>query len=224
MTIAQCLQDDPTCETSPKLAEAIIKKIVDEATEANRVIVNLKRFDISYLTTEQQHQVMQVLNTENCTCGCGMTITNCLRDDPTCETSPQLARIVVDAVVSGVAGASSANTQQNAPQSDQGNWYNEVVGRQLVYIYVGKGYREKHQIWLCSDGSFQSSGQGGSISSLGSAAFSDGGNYGRWAVNGNVLTLAYANGGTAQLSLSFYDGFLYLNDTKYFRTENDLCN
>ncbi len=89
---------------------------------------------------------------------------------------------------------------------------------------MGMDYREKYQIGLCSDGSFQSSGQGGSVSSLGSTAFSDGGNSGKWSVEGNILTLNYANGATKNYTSSIYDGFLYPNDTKYYRTENDVCN
>ncbi len=221
MTIAECLSDDPSCEVSPVLAKKIIDDIANEITA-----VDLKRADISHLTIKQQYQVLEIFTTQNCTCGCGMTVADCLMNDPTCDVSPQIAKVVIDAIASGNTVASSENPNPNPNQmkSDKGEWYQEVVGRQLVYIYVGMGYREKYQIWLCSDGSFQSSGQGGSVSSLGSAAFDDGGSSGNWAVQGNVLTLAYRNGTTSNFTLSFYDGFLYLNETKYYRTENDVCD
>ena len=219
MTIAECLTDDPSCDVSPELAKVIIDEISNESAP-----IALKRIDISHLTTKQQNQIIEVLNTQNCTCGCGMTITKCLIDDPSCDVSPNLAQVVVNAIVSGKTVASSNNSKPNQLKSDNGKWYQEVVGRQLVYIYVGMGYREKYQIWLCSGGSFQSSGQGGSVSSLGSGAFSDGGNSGNWAVNGNILTLAYASGETKNFTLSIHEGFLYLNNTKYYRTDNEVCN
>jgi len=153
-----------------------------------------------------------------------MTIAKCLVEDPTCEVSPKLAMAVIENVAPAAASAStSVPSEPKGLKSDGGEWYKEVVGRQLLYIYVGNGYRQKEKIWLCSDGTFQSSGYGGSISSLGSAAFSDGGRHGNWAVNGDTLTLAFRNGSTAKYKLSFYDGFLYLDNTRYFRVDNDVC-
>ena len=218
LTIAKCLADDPTCDTSPKLA----KKVIEEVVKATPKI-DLKRVDISHLSNEQRAEVYKVLSENKCTCGCGLTIAKCLAEDPTCEVSPKLAMAVVENITSEKSVSSPVSSGVKGLKSDQGKWYKEVVGRQLVYICVGNGYREKEQIWLCSNGTFQSSGQGGSISSLGSAAFSDGGYQGKWGVNGDILTLAFSNGSTAKYKLSFYDGFLYLDNTRYFRVDNDVC-
>ncbi len=218
MTIAKCLVDDPECETSQKLARKVVDEVIKKTPK-----IDLKRIDISHLSNEQQVDVYKVLSGNNCTCGCGLTIAKCLVDDPTCEVSPKLAMAVIENIAPGKSVSLPVSSGVKGLKSDQGKWYKEVVGRQLVYIYVGNGYREKEQICLCSNGTFQSSGQGGSISSLGSAAFSDGGRQGNWAVNGDILTLAFSNGSAAKYKLSFYDGFLYLDNTRYFRTENDMC-
>ncbi len=216
MTVATCLAEDPTCETAPKLARQVIAETVKKFPK-----IDLKRVDLSPLSAQQQIAAYKSLSTNTCTCGCGMTIAKCLVDDPSCETSPRLAREIIARLAATAPPAKQ--TARPAIQSDQGKWYREVVGRKLLYIYVGNGYRKKEQIWLCSDGSFQSSGYGGSLSSLGSAAFSDGVGRGKWAVNGDVLSLVFSNGSVAKYKLSFYDGYLYLDNTRYFRTENDLC-
>ena len=218
MAVTQCLADDPDCDVSPKIAQNVIRGIINKTPK-----IDLKRVDISHLSPAHQQAVFSVLSSSNCTCGCGMTIAKCLVDDPTCEVSPELAKAVIAKVAQTVTPPAASHGQSKALRSDGGKWYKEVAGKQLLYIYTGNGYRRKEKIWLCSDGSFQSSGYGGSISSLGSAAFSDGGRSGRWAVNGDVLTLAFSNGNTAKYKLSFYKGFLYLDNTRYFRLENDLC-
>gem|GEM_PF-6854416 len=218
MTIATCLVDDPTCETSPELARKVVDEIINETPK-----IDLKRVDILHLSNEQQVEVYKVLSSKNCTCGCGMTLAKCLVDDPTCDVSPKLAMAEIKRSAPEKSGPTPGASIARRLKSDRGKWYKEVVGKQLVYIYVGNGYRKKEKIWLCSDGTFQSSGYGGSISSLGSVAFSDGGRHGNWAVNSDILTLAFGNGSSAKYKLSLYDGFLYLDNTRYFRTANDVC-
>ncbi|MFB3081529.1 MAG: hypothetical protein ACE1Y1_07180 [Nitrosomonadaceae bacterium] len=218
MTIATCLVDDPTCETSPELARKVVDEVINETPK-----IDLKRIDISHLSKEQQVEIYKIFSSNNCTCGCGMTIAKCLVDDPTCDVSPKLAMAEIKRIAPEKSDFTPDASVAKGLKSDQGKWYKEVVGQQLVYIYVGNGYRKKEKIWLCSDGTFQSSGYGGSISSLGSVAFSDGGRHGNWAVNNDILTLAFGNGSTAKYKLSLYDGFLYLDNTRYFRTANDVC-
>ena len=57
--------------------------------------------DLSGLTPEQKKQVLHRLNTENCTCGCDMTVAECRITDSPCPTSRDLAAKVVKEVVHG---------------------------------------------------------------------------------------------------------------------------
>lgn len=44
----------------------------------------------------QKTAVLQALNAENCTCGCGLTVAKCRVDDPSCPVSQPLAQSIVD--------------------------------------------------------------------------------------------------------------------------------
>jgi len=104
--------------------------------------------------------------------------------------------------------------------SDQGEWYQRLAGQQLVSISVGTGYRTREQTYLCTDGTFLTNQESGSVTSLGTAAFG-GNSAGRWAIAGDRITLAYGSGETVGYTLSMVDGPLYLDDWRYFWTEND---
>jgi len=47
--------------------------------------------DLSGLSDADRIEALKRLNTEKCTCGCGLTVAQCLVDDPTCGTSPTIA-------------------------------------------------------------------------------------------------------------------------------------
>jgi hypothetical protein len=47
------------------------------------------------LTPEQKTKALQQLNTEHCTCGCGLTVAQCRVDDPSCSVSLPLAQSIV---------------------------------------------------------------------------------------------------------------------------------
>ncbi|HEY7371916.1 MAG TPA: thioredoxin domain-containing protein [Polyangia bacterium] len=54
------------------------------------------------LTTAQKVTVMQALNERDCECGCGMgKIAGCIKKDPNCPRSPNLARAAIDMVKQG---------------------------------------------------------------------------------------------------------------------------
>jgi protein-disulfide isomerase len=54
------------------------------------------------LTTAQKVTVMQALNERDCECGCGMgKIAGCIKKDPNCPRSPNLARAAIDLVKQG---------------------------------------------------------------------------------------------------------------------------
>jgi hypothetical protein len=54
------------------------------------------------LTDPQKTTVLQALNERNCECGCGMgSLAICLKKDPNCPRSPQMAKLAVDLVKQG---------------------------------------------------------------------------------------------------------------------------
>lgn len=54
--------------------------------------------DLTSLTTAQRETALKRLNTEKCTCGCGLTLAACRINDTTCGVSLPLARQVVKAI------------------------------------------------------------------------------------------------------------------------------
>jgi thiol-disulfide isomerase/thioredoxin len=48
--------------------------------------------DLSKLTAAQKEQVLKQLNTDHCTCGCGLTLAQCRINDPSCTVSLPLAQ------------------------------------------------------------------------------------------------------------------------------------
>ena len=187
--------------------------------------------DLSRLTPQQQARVATAMTTTLCTCGCELTVAACLIDDPSCDVAPAIAQSIIDEVTRNPTPAADATpASPTSPAaaggdglvSDGGEWNQRLGGQQLVYIYVGASYRTRERTWLCSDGTFQTDREDGSVSSLGTAAFGDGA-AGRWAIVGDTLTLASAGGERVSYALSMVDGTLYLDNWRYFWTENDRC-
>jgi thiol-disulfide isomerase/thioredoxin len=56
---------------------------------------------LSALTPAQREQVLRRLNTESCTCGCGLTMAQCRINDPGCVVSLPAAQQVVAGIVGG---------------------------------------------------------------------------------------------------------------------------
>jgi thiol-disulfide isomerase/thioredoxin len=61
------------------------------AAQANKI----PGIDLSTLSPERRAEALQALNTEHCTCGCGLTLAQCRLDDPDCTVSLPLAQEVV---------------------------------------------------------------------------------------------------------------------------------
>jgi thiol-disulfide isomerase/thioredoxin len=57
------------------------------------------------LTADQKKRALRRLNTENCTCGCNLTLSECRVNDTECPVSGKLAAQVVKEVVSGAKPA-----------------------------------------------------------------------------------------------------------------------
>src|ERR1700689_106456 len=54
------------------------------------------------LTPQQKVTALQALNERDCECGCGMgKIAGCLKKDPNCPRSPNLARVAIDMAKQG---------------------------------------------------------------------------------------------------------------------------
>jgi thiol-disulfide isomerase/thioredoxin len=58
------------------------------AAQANKI----PGIDLSKLSAERRAEALQALNTEHCSCGCGLTLAQCRLDDPDCTVSLPLAQ------------------------------------------------------------------------------------------------------------------------------------
>lgn len=107
------------------------------------------------------------------------------------------------------------------------SWQQYMQGRYIVRYYTGSGYREKHEMWLCSDGSFATNFNSGGYSMDGfSGAFGDN-TIGRWEAQGSInqvgiLQLTYNNGERNSYQIELHDS-LFLNGTKWLRGDNERC-
>lgn len=59
--------------------------------------------DFKGLTPEQKRAALKRLNSETCTCGCGLTIAQCRINDSSCTTSKQLAADIIREIRSGTS-------------------------------------------------------------------------------------------------------------------------
>ena len=111
--------------------------------------------------------------------------------------------------------------------STNGELANYLKGRYLVRFYSGNGYSEKHEIWLCSNGEFRSSFDGGGFTQgVASGAFG-GTRIGRWGALGSrangSLTLTASDGSVSRFDIREVSEGLMLNGTKWLRGNNELC-
>ena len=70
---------------------------VQNAAQANKI----PGIDLASLSPDARAKVLQVLNTEHCTCGCGLTVAQCRIDDETCSVSLPLAQALVKKASAG---------------------------------------------------------------------------------------------------------------------------
>ena len=73
------------------------KARVQNAAQANKI----PGIDLAELSPDARAKVLQALNTEHCTCGCGLTLAQCRIDDETCTVSLPLAQDLVKKVGAG---------------------------------------------------------------------------------------------------------------------------
>lgn len=60
-----------------------------------RTALTFPKVNLSDLTPSQRGEALKMLREENCPCGCGMKLAQCLIDDPTCPKSPSIGSHVV---------------------------------------------------------------------------------------------------------------------------------
>src|SRR4051812_7672791 len=77
-------------------AEDEDKERVKNAAQANKI----PGVDLAGLPPEKRARVLQALNSEHCTCGCGLTLAQCRVDDPTCNVSLPIAQALVKKITS----------------------------------------------------------------------------------------------------------------------------
>jgi thiol-disulfide isomerase/thioredoxin len=70
---------------------------VQNAAQSNKI----PGIDLAGLSPDDRANVLQQLNTEHCTCGCGLTLAQCRVDDPTCGVSLPLAQALVKKIAPG---------------------------------------------------------------------------------------------------------------------------
>ena len=73
------------------------KERVQNAAQANKI----PGVDLAGLSPDARAKVLQALNTEHCTCGCGLTVAQCRIDDETCTVSLPLAQELVKKIAAG---------------------------------------------------------------------------------------------------------------------------
>jgi thiol-disulfide isomerase/thioredoxin len=61
-------------------------------------VTDVPDLPLKELTPKQREEALRRLNSEKCTCGCGLIVGRCRVDDPTCTTSPGLAKKIFDQV------------------------------------------------------------------------------------------------------------------------------
>lgn len=85
-----------------------VKKVDDPNKMNPEDVAQLKEIpgiDLSKVPEAKRSEVLQALNSENCTCGCGLTVAKCRIDDPSCTVSPEVGKKIVDRII----GAKSLN-------------------------------------------------------------------------------------------------------------------
>jgi thiol-disulfide isomerase/thioredoxin len=94
------LETQALAGTNPTLtivdAEDEDKARVASAAQANKI----PGVDLAGLSAEQRATVLATLNSEHCSCGCGLTVAQCRVDDPTCNVSLPLAQQIVEKIAS----------------------------------------------------------------------------------------------------------------------------
>lgn len=74
--------------------------------------------DLSKLQGQQKEQFMKLLESSECTCGCGMKLSQCMLDDPTCPVAPRLAQTALDKFLAGDSSYTPVVSEHNHSADD----------------------------------------------------------------------------------------------------------
>jgi thiol-disulfide isomerase/thioredoxin len=95
------LETEALAGTNPTLqivyAEDEDKVRLANAAQANKI----PGIDLSKLPPDKRAEALKQLNSEHCTCGCGLTLAQCRLDDPDCGVSLPLAQKLVEKIEDG---------------------------------------------------------------------------------------------------------------------------
>jgi thiol-disulfide isomerase/thioredoxin len=100
-TSVAALETEALAGTNPALqivyAEDEDKVRLANAAQANKI----PGIDLSKLPPDKKAEALKQLNSEHCTCGCGLTLAQCRLDDPDCGVSLPLAQKLVEKIEGG---------------------------------------------------------------------------------------------------------------------------
>ena len=74
---------------------ARVERVEDPArlsVEGVAQIKDVPGVDLSRIPAERKAEALQALNSDNCTCGCGLSVAKCRIDDPQCDVSLPIAK------------------------------------------------------------------------------------------------------------------------------------
>ena len=85
-TAEQASSLEQTASSMEQMASHV-RQTADNAAQANKI----PGVDLSKLAPEKRAEALKALNSEHCTCGCGLTLAQCRLDDPNCSVSLPVA-------------------------------------------------------------------------------------------------------------------------------------
>lgn len=97
-----------TTERETRALAGLTKNVAIELADASTAIGlenaaqarEIPGIDLTGLSAEQRTETLQKLNTEACTCGCGLTVAKCRIDDPSCSVSLPIAKRIAGEIAS----------------------------------------------------------------------------------------------------------------------------
>jgi len=162
--------------------------------------------------------------------------------------SPMVASVMIRDVGAGrtvsliglapATGASGLQTALNQlmtsltvgrpPAQSASGWGAQLKGRYLVKFYSGNGYSEKHELWLCSNGSFLKRVDGGGFTQgVASGVFAGGLNE-TWTAQGSPpgagqRVLSTSDGQVLRYTLQSRPDGIGIDGERWMRGDNERC-
>lgn len=107
-----------TTELETQYLSGLVKNVkVDRVEDESKALITkaaqakeIPGVDLTKLTPEQRTTALKALNSENCTCGCELTLAACRINDPSCGVSLPIAQKLVERIAKGEK-IESASTQ-----------------------------------------------------------------------------------------------------------------